>query len=83
MNDFHYQLAQVGRLSIDFVASGHIQCCRYPHRNRPKAHGGRVPAIPYVIMPVFGSSAFNLGAIKHSATQFPSVNTVNTFPMFC
>jgi hypothetical protein len=31
MNDFHYQLAQAGGLSIDFVAFGHIRCCRWPH----------------------------------------------------
>jgi hypothetical protein len=28
MNDFHNRLAQEGDLSVDFVDSGHIRCCR-------------------------------------------------------
>ena len=28
MNNFHYQLAQAIELSIEFVESGHIRCCR-------------------------------------------------------
>jgi hypothetical protein len=31
MNNFHYKLAQAGRLSMDFVAFGYIRCCRWPH----------------------------------------------------
>jgi hypothetical protein len=63
MNDFHYQLAQAGGLSIDFVAFGRIRCCRWPHRNRPKARGGRALATQYVNDSSFRRRKFNRGAI--------------------
>jgi len=41
-----------------------------------------VLAIPYVIISGLGNITFNRGAINRSATQFPSLNTLNTFSMF-
>src|SRR5262249_11825966 len=62
MNNFHYQLAQAYRLSIDFVALVHIRCCRWPHRDRPKAYGERALSIPNIVIPVSGNTTFNRGA---------------------
>ena len=60
-------------MSIGFVAFGHIQCCRWPHRNRPKARGARVLAIPYVMISVFGNTTFNPGAIKGWEKRFERI----------
>src|SRR5262245_61204778 len=62
MNNFHYQLAQACGLTIDFVALGHIRCCRYPHRDMPESYGERALSIPYRVIPVFGNPTFNHGA---------------------
>ena len=56
MNGFHYQLAQAGGFSIDFVAFGRNRCCKWPHRNRPKARGGRALATHMLMIPIFGNA---------------------------
>jgi hypothetical protein len=87
INNFYYQLAQVCELSIVFVAFRHIQCCRWPHQNRTKAHGARaLTRQRFSIMPVFGNTmpvfvntTINRASINHTDAQNLSLNT---FPCF-
>jgi hypothetical protein len=60
-------------LSVDFVDFGYIQCCIWPHRNKPKARGVQALAIPNVIISVLGITTFNSGVIKGWEKRFKRI----------
>jgi hypothetical protein len=87
MNNFYYQLAQAGVLSIVFVAFRYILRCRWPHQNGTKSHGSRALTIQYFsmmlnfssAMPVFVNTAIGRVSTNDTGAQNLSLNIFRGF----